>query len=217
MRPVSRYLPAFAAAAAADPNPSWRAHATVRMLMLHDSGLPAHVEFFKKDKGKAAVLAAVEAEPLVREPGTQIEYSDLGFILLGEIVEQLTGLPLDEFARREIFVPLGMKSSMFNPLLVSRSPGGLRARIASTEMDETYRKRLIQGEVHDENAWAMGGVAGHAGLFSTAGDVGAFAQMLLNGGIYAHHRLLSRSTINAFTARTAVGRLRPSARLGRSR
>ncbi len=197
--PVERYLPDFAAAKAKDPDPSWRAHVTIRTLLLHDSGLPAHIEFFKKAKGKQAVLAAVEAEPLVREPGKQIEYSDLGFILLGEIVEQLTGATLDDLARREIFTPLGMKSSLFNP------PKSMRAQIAPTEMDVTYRKRLIQGEVHDENAWAMGGVAGHAGLFSTADDIAAFAQMLLNGGIYAHHRLLRRSTIDTFTARVAVG------------
>jgi CubicO group peptidase (beta-lactamase class C family) len=197
--PVEVYLPTFAAAAGKDPNPAWRARVTVRMLLLHDSGLPAHVDFYKNAKDKKAVLAAVMAEPLVREPGTQIEYSDLGFILLGEIVERLTGVTLDEFARREIFAPMGMKSSLFNP------PRNLRAQIAPTEQDDTYRKRLIQGEVHDENAWAMGGVAGHAGLFSTAGDVAAFAQMMLNGGIYEHHRLLALSTINTFTARTTIG------------
>jgi len=197
--PVSLYLPAFAAAASKDPNPAWRARVTVRMLMLHDSGLPAHVDFYKKAKGKQAVLAAVMAEPLVREPGTQVEYSDLGFILLGEIVERLTGATLDQFARNEIFAPLGMSSSLFNP------PRSLRAQIAPTEQDDTYRKRLIQGEVHDENAWAMGGVAGHAGLFSTAGDVATFAQMMLNGGVYAQRRLLTRSIIEAFTAHKGIG------------
>jgi CubicO group peptidase (beta-lactamase class C family) len=92
-----------------------------------------------------------------------------------------------------------MKDSLFNP------PKSLRSQIAPTENDTVYRKRLLQGEVDDENAWAMGGVAGHAGLFSTAGDVAAFAQMLLNGGIYGHHRLLRRATIQQFTARQAIG------------
>ena len=87
--PVERYLPEFSAAAKSDPNPSWRARITVRMLMLHDSGLPAHRDFYKDAKGHDAVLARVMAEPLVREPGTQVEYSDLGFILLGEIIERL--------------------------------------------------------------------------------------------------------------------------------
>jgi serine-type D-Ala-D-Ala carboxypeptidase len=141
----------------------------------------------------------VMAEPLVREPGKQIEYSDLGFILLGEIMERLTGEALDAFARRDIFAPLAMNSATFNP------PRNLRAQIAPTENDTTYRKRLIRGEVHDENAWAMGGVAGHGGLFSTAADIAAFAQMLLNGGMYAHHRLLARATIGQFTARQIIG------------
>ena len=198
-RPVENYLPGFAAAAKSDPNPAWRARVTPRMLLLHDSGLPDHRDFYKEAKGHDAILARVLAEPLVREPGTQVEYSDLGFILLGEIVERLTGESLDVFAKREIFHTLGMDRSMFNP------PRKLREDIAPTEMDSAFRKRLVWGEVHDENAWAMGGIAGHAGLFSTAQDVAAFAQMILNGGIYGHERVLARSTIQQFTARQTVG------------
>jgi beta-glucosidase-like glycosyl hydrolase/CubicO group peptidase (beta-lactamase class C family) len=197
--PVARYLPDFAAAAKSDPDPAWRARVTLRMLLLHDSGLPAHRDFFKDAKGHDAVLARVLAEPLVREPGTQVEYSDLGFILLGEIVKRLTGESLDVFAKQEIFETLGMDRSMFNP------PRKLREDIAPTEMDTTYRKRLVWGEVDDENAYAMGGVAGHAGLFSTAQDIAVFAQMILNGGIYGHDRLLARSTIREFTSRVAIG------------
>jgi beta-glucosidase-like glycosyl hydrolase/CubicO group peptidase (beta-lactamase class C family) len=197
--PVVNYLPDFSAAAKSDPDPSWRAQVTVRMLLLHDSGLPGHRDFYEDAKGHEAMLARVVAEPLVHKPGTQIEYSDLGFILLGEIVERLTGQSLAAFARQKIFAPLGMEHSTFNP---ARS---LRSQIAPTEKDSTYRKRLIWGEVHDENAWAMGGVAGHAGLFSTAPDVAAFAQMILNGGMHAHERLLARSTIQQFTARETIG------------
>jgi len=160
--------------------------------------LPAHRDFWEQAKGHDSVLARVMAEPLVREPGKQIEYSDLGFILLGEIVERLTGNSLDKVVK-DVFTPLEMRSSLFNP------SKDLRARIAPTEQDVTYRKRLLQGEVHDENAWALGGVAGHAGLFSTAGDIAAFAQMLLDGGIYAHHRILRRSLVAQFTTREAVG------------
>jgi CubicO group peptidase (beta-lactamase class C family) len=196
--PVVRFLPEWAAAAKSDPNPSWRARVTVKMLLLHDAGLPAHRDFYKESKGRDAVLARAMAEPLVREPGKQIEYSDLGFILLGEIAERLTGESLGETAR-DVFVPLQMNRSLFNP------PKSLRPRIAPTEDDTVYRKRLLQGEVHDENAWALGGVAGHAGLFSTAGDIAEFAQMLLNGGVYAHHRILRRSTIQQFTARQTIG------------
>ncbi|MGA9887687.1 MAG: serine hydrolase, partial [Candidatus Acidiferrales bacterium] len=197
--PVSRYLPEFLAAAKSDPNPTWRARITVRMLMLHDSGLPAHRDFYKEAKGYDAVLAKVLAEPLVHEPGTQVEYSDLGFIMLGEIIQRLTGETLEEFAKSHIFAPLGMNESLYNP------PVSLRPRIAPTEFDADFRKRLLRGEVHDENAWAMGGISGNAGLFSTAGDVAAFAQMMLNGGIYAHHRLIARATIQQFTQRQAVG------------
>ena len=170
------------------------------MLLLHDSGLPDHRDFYKEAKGRDAVLAKVLAEPLVHEPGTQVEYSDLGFILLGAVVERLTGESLDLFARQEIFDSLGMDRSMFNP------PRRMREDIAPTEKDTTYRKRLIWGEVHDENAWAMGGIAGHAGLFSTAQDVAAFAQMILNGGVYGYERLLARSTVQMFTARHTIGK-----------
>ncbi len=193
--PIERYLPEWAKG----PNPEWRAKATVRDLLLHTSGLPAHREYFRDAKGRTAVLARVFAEPLAAEPGTKVEYSDLGFMLLGEIIERLTGTKLDAFAQQQIFAPLGMRDSFFNP------PRNLRARIAPTENDADARKRLLQGEVDDANAWAMGGFAGHAGLFSAAGDLAAFAQMLLNGGIYAHRRLLSRAVIDQFAARQAIG------------
>jgi len=196
--PLARYLPEFNCAAQSDPNPEWRARTTVRMLLLHTAGLAAHRDFYKRGKSKPRVLASVLAEPLVREPGAQIEYSDLGFLLLGRIVETLTGESLDVFAQKFIFSPLGMFSSHFNP---SKK---LHAWIAPTEKDSEYRKRLLRGEVHDENAFAIGGVAGHAGLFSTAADVAAFAQMMLNGGIYAHHRLLARSTVDQFTERREI-------------
>ena len=196
--PVAMYLPEWAAG----PNPEWRRRVTLRHLLTHTSGLPAHREYFQTLKGKAPgsalgkreVLAKILSEPLTYEPGTQSEYSDLGFILLGEIVERVTGKPLDVLARERIFAPLGMKDSLFNP------PKNLRQRIAPTENDKTFRKRLVHGEVHDDNAWAMGGVAGHAGLFATAADLAAFSQMLLNGGIYAHQRVLRRAVLEQFTA-----------------
>ena len=196
--PLSRLLPEWSAAAKNDPNPAWRARVTPRMLLLHDSGLPAHRDFYRETQGHDAILALVLTEPLVHEPGKQIEYSDLGFILLGEIVQRLTGESLAEFAQKEIFSPLDMKNSLFNP------PRSLRASIPPTENDLSYRKHLIQGEVHDQNAWAMGGIAGDAGLFSTAGDIAVFAQMILNGGIYAHHRVVSRATVAEFTAHQTI-------------
>ncbi len=189
-QPIARYLPEWAAGS----QPDWRAKVTVQHLLTHSSGLPAHKPFFEQARNKAEVVQRVFAEPLEAEPGTRMVYSDLGLILLGEIVERLSGETLAQFAAKHIFEPLGMKSALFNP---SRS---LRARIPPTEMDAAYRKRLVQGEVHDENAFAMGGVAGHAGLFANAADLARFAQMLLNGGIYAHQRLLRRGTVQKFTA-----------------
>jgi CubicO group peptidase (beta-lactamase class C family) len=109
------------------------------------------------------------------------------------MLERLTGRSLDSLAAERIFAPIGMSDTSFNP-----SPK-LKSRIAPTENDTAFRKEQIRGEVHDENAWAMDGVAGHAGMFATARDLAAFAQMMLNGGIYAHHRLLKRATVEEFT------------------
>jgi beta-N-acetylhexosaminidase len=192
--PIERYLPEWALG----PNPAWRHKVTVRHLLTHTSGLPAHVDYYKTCKSEAEVVARIMAEPLAAAPGEKEVYSDLGYILLGAIIESVTGRTLDRLAKEQIFAPLGMKDTMYNPAK------GLLPRIAPTEKDADYRKRLIHGEVHDENAFAMGGVAGHAGVFSTAGNLAAFCQMLLNGGIYAHHRFLRRSTVAEFTAAQAL-------------
>jgi len=192
--PLERFLPEWAKG----PNSEWRNKVTVRHLLLHSSGLPDFRRYYLEVKGKKGIVAKALAEPLVAEPGTKIEYSDIGFILLGEIVERVSGRPLDQFARERILTPLGMNDTLFNPTK------SLRGRIAPTEDDKTFRKRLVHGEVHDQNAWAMGGVAGHAGLFSTAADLAAFCQMMLNGGIYGHQRVLSRSTIAQFTRAFAL-------------
>lgn len=197
--PLSRYLPEWASGANAGQQADWRKKVTARELLLHTSGLPAHREFYKDTKGRDAILKRAHAEPLVAEPGTKVEYSDLGFMLLGEIVERLTGETLDEFAHDEIFAPLGMSHSYFNP------PRSLRAQIAPTENDTAFRKRQLQGEVDDGNAFAMGGFAGHAGLFSTAQDLSVFAQMMLNGGMYAQERIFTRTMIDRFTQRVNVG------------
>jgi len=187
--PIVRYLPEFAAG----PQPEWRAKVTVRHLLTHTSGLPTHKNYFLEVKSKQELLAKIFVEPLEAEPGTRARYSDPGFILLGEIVERLTGKPVDALAREQIFALLGMNDSMYNP------PKRLWPRIAPTENDTAYRKRVVQGEVHDENAYAAGGITGHAGLFTTARDLAAFCQMMLNGGIYGHQRLLRRATIAMFT------------------
>jgi CubicO group peptidase (beta-lactamase class C family) len=192
--PVARYVPEWNDG----PNADWRKAVTVRNLLTHSSGLPAHKDYFLTLHSKREFIAAICKEPLEYAPGTKTVYSDLGFILLGEILERATGKSVDQLAHEQIFAPLDLGDTMFNP------PKNLLGRIAPTEIDAIFRKRLVQGEVHDENAFALGGVAGHAGLFTTAGDLAVFCQMLLNGGIYGHHRLLNRSTISQFTAPQAV-------------
>jgi len=188
--PIDRYLPEWVNG----PQPEWRRKVTVRNLMTHTSGLPPFKEYWRTSKGKQDTLQRIFSEPLEYEPGTKVVYSDLGIILMAEIIQRLTGKPLDVLANEYIFNPLGMKNSMYNP------PKKLWPEIAPTEIDKELRHRLVQGEVHDENAYAIGGVSGHAGVFSTAPDLAAFCQMLLNGGIYAHQRILKRATIAEFTA-----------------
>ena len=192
--PVSRYVPEWNAG----PQPEWRKGVTVRHLLTHSSGLPAHKDYFLTIHSEREAIARICNEPLEYEPGAKTVYSDVGFILLGGILERVTGRTLDQLARERIFAPLSMTSTLFNP------PKALLTRIAPTENDATYRKRLLRGEVHDENAFAMGGAAGHAGMFATAPDLAAFCQLLLNGGSYAHQRLLSRATVAQFTAPEAL-------------
>jgi beta-N-acetylhexosaminidase len=179
---------------------AWRHKVTVRHLMTHTSGLPPFKEYWRTSQGKAETLRMIFAEPLEYEPGAKVEYSDLGIILMAEIIQRLTGKPLDELARSLIFGPLGMKNTMYLP------PKNLWPEIAPTEVDNELRHRLVQGEVHDENAFVIGGVSGHAGVFSTVPDLAAFCQMLLNGGVYGHKRLLKRATIAEFTVPQALAR-----------
>ena len=186
---IERYLPEWTTG----PQPEWRHQVTVRHLLTHTSGLPAFKEYWRTSKNKQDTLTKIFAEPLEYEPGTKEIYSDLGIILMAEIIERLTGRTLDDLAKSYIFTPLAMKDTMYRP------PKKLLPDIAPTEIDNNLRHRLVHGEVHDENAFAIGGVSGHAGLFSTAPDLAAFCQMLLNGGVYAHHRILRRATIAQFT------------------
>jgi beta-N-acetylhexosaminidase len=187
--PIERYLPEWPNG----PQPEWRHKVTVRNLMTHTSGLPPFKEYWRTSKGKEDTLRMIFAEPLEQEPGTKVVYSDLGIILMAEIIQRLTGKTLDTLANEYIFDPLGMKNSMYNP------PNKLWPEIAPTEIDDHLRHRLVQGEVHDENAFAIGGVSGHAGVFSTSPDLAVFCEMLLNGGLYAHTRILKRSTLAEFT------------------
>jgi beta-N-acetylhexosaminidase len=192
---IDRYLPEWSTTPQQDPQQKeWRGRVTVRHLLTHTSGLPPFKEYWRTSKNKQGILTKIFAEPLDYEPGAKEVYSDLGIILMAEIVERLTGRTLDDLAKTYIFDPLKMTNTMFRPAK------RLWPQIAPTEIDNKLRHRLVQGEVHDENAFAIGGVSGHAGLFSTAPDLAAFCQMLLNGGSYAHQRILRRVTVAQFTA-----------------
>jgi beta-N-acetylhexosaminidase len=184
--PVSRFYPSFIG--------NGREKITLKHLLTHSSGLPAHLPLFKDTKGTGKFVIKILQTPLEYEPGTKAVYSDLGIILLGSILEKVTGKSLDRLAQDQIFAPLGMSHTLFKP-----GPK-LKVEIAPTEKD-AWRGRLVQGEVHDENAFAMGGVSAHAGLFSNSEDLSTFCQMLLNAGIYAHHRIVRRSTLKRFVTR----------------
>jgi len=194
-RPMAAYLPDFVQPFALATGPLWsaREEVTVRHLLAHTSGLPAYEKFYLRAREKVHVLEEALALPLEETPGQKTVYSDVGFIFLGEILERVATEPLDAFCRREIFEPLAMRSTCFNP------GAELQPRIAPTEKDDLFRKRLIQGEVQDENAWVMGGVAGHAGLFGTAGDLAAFCQMMLEEGNAGGKQLIQPGTIREFT------------------
>lgn len=170
-----------------------RAEITFRMLLAHSSGLPAHEKFYRRVSTKQELLRAAFETPLVSDPGTKAEYSDIGFIVLGVALERLADTPLDKFCQTE-FAKLGMSMTGFNP------PNSLRSSIVPTANDVTFRKRIIQGEVYDENASVLGGVASHAGLFAPAQDVAAFAHVLLQGG----PPLVRRDTLALFTKRQTL-------------
>jgi serine-type D-Ala-D-Ala carboxypeptidase len=153
-----------------------RSDVSLRALLTHTSGLPAYKKLFEQTRDRNELLHLAYATPLEANPGTRTEYSDIGFIVLGDILEKIAGESLDHFCQREIFNRLGLGSTQFNP------PADLRSQIAPTADDKKFRHKLIQGEVHDENAWVLKGVAGHAGVFSTAYDVALFAHCWLSGG-----------------------------------
>ncbi len=162
-----------------------------RMLLAHSSGLPAYEKLFLKGPTREELLTAAYAVALTADPGTRAEYSDIGFIILGVALERLADEPLDSFCQREIFGPLGMTNTTYKPAL------NLRTLIPPTVDDWAFRNRIIQGEVQDENASALGGVAGHAGLFSNAEDLAIFAHAMLNGG----PPILRPETLALFTRR----------------
>lgn len=149
---------------------------TLRQLLTHRAGLPAFRRWFLEMEGRDAYRDAIADEPLDADPGTATVYSDIGVMTVALVVERVTGRPLDAFLRERVFEPLGMADTGFLP------DSALLPRIAPTELDTLWRGEMVRGRVHDENADAFGGVAGHAGLFGTAADLAVFADLLLRGG-----------------------------------
>ncbi len=191
--PVVGIVPEFASDASGQKDLR-RADVTFRMLLSHSSGLPAYERLFLKAKTRDELLQAAFTTSLSADPGTRAEYSDIGFIILGVALERLAEESLDRFCQREIFGPLGMVNTTFNP------PAEIRSAIPPTADDKTFRRRIIQGEVQDENACVLAGVAGHAGLFATAEDLARFAHAILSGGT----PILRSETIALFTKREAA-------------
>ncbi len=179
--PVTRYLPGFQ---------QGKSDITVRQLLTHFSGLRPDVDLKPEWSGHDTGVRLALIDKPVAAPGERFIYSDINFILLGEIVRAASGQPVDVFAREEIFKPLGMKQTGFRP------EAALRARIAPTER---WKGEILRGVVHDPTTRFMGGVAGHAGLFTTAADLSRWCRMLLNGGELDGVRLFSALTVRKFT------------------
>ena len=188
---VTHYLPAFSGGE--------KDLVTVRELLEHRSGLPAGRDLWRHAHSPEEARQLVLDTPLEYHPGHGQVYSDLGADILGWVVEAAAGMPLDRFLSDRVFTPLGMHDTGFRP------SDSLAYRIAPTEVSPP-RGYPVRGEVHDENAFALGGVAGHAGLFGTASDLAVFAQMMLNGGTYDGVRIVGDSTVHLFTARAAGDR-----------
>ena len=185
-RTVVSYLPEF--------NDPEKAPITVRMLLLHTSGMKQFQFLYREIKGREQYLQRINAKPLIHKPGEMFDYTDWNMIVLQQVVERISGKTLDALLAERVYGPLGMRDTQFNP------PESLKPRIAPTEV-QAFRGGQVWGVVHDENAWAMGGVSGHAGLFSSARDLAVFEQMLLNGGSYNGVRVLRPETVSRWTAR----------------
>lgn len=179
--PVAQHLPEFATNGKED--------VTIRQLMTHTSGFPPSAPVYDVEGDREDRHQYVLQYPLTNEPGTVYTYSDLNMITLGILIERLSGQRLDQFVKENITEPLNMKDTMYNP------PESLRHRIAATEYMPWTDRGIVWGEVHDEKAWALDGVAGHAGVFSTAHDLAILAHMFLNEGSYGGKQILKPETV----------------------
>ena len=196
--PVGELLPGFMVGRAPG---TYARYVKVRHLLAHNSGLPGYVDFFRTAATPTALLRACLELPVEVPPGARADYSDPGYILLGKVLEVITREPLARWVRREVFHPLEMAATAFNP------PARAHKAIPPTEDDTVLRHRIIQGEVQDENAWVLGGTAGHAGLFSNVPDLLRFSQEILDaarrpsGAGFAGAKLSQAATIERFAER----------------
>ncbi|WP_186667762.1 serine hydrolase domain-containing protein [Sporosarcina sp. BP05] len=179
--PVAKHIPEFAA--------NGKENVTIRQLLTHTSGFVAWIPLYSKGNSREERLQLVLSQPLANAPGATYTYSDLNMITLGVLIERLSGIRQDEFVKKHITKPMGMKDTMYNP------PASLKNRIAATEFQSMPHRDLVWGEVHDENAWSLDGVAGHAGVFSTAKDLAMLAHVFLNNGIYGGKKILKPETV----------------------
>jgi CubicO group peptidase (beta-lactamase class C family) len=187
--PVCEYLRGFDA-----PD---KAFITPYMLLAHVSGMTTRM-LYREAQGREEYLKAINEYPLQSAPGTEMSYSDWNMIIMQLVIEQITGTTLDAFLQERVWEPLTMRDTGFLP------DPALLARTAPTEIQE-WRGGMVHGVVHDENAWGLGGVAGHAGLFSSARDLAVFVQMLLNGGSYGDVQILQPETVARWTSRQTLG------------
>jgi CubicO group peptidase (beta-lactamase class C family) len=195
--PVGDLLPGFVIGR---PAGTFARHVRVRHLLAHNSGLPGYVEFFRSHSTAAGVLRACLELPIQIRPGERAEYSDPGFILFGKALEVIAREPLAAFLHREIYHPMGMNHTRFNPSMSHH------LAIPPTEYDTTFRRRIIQGEVQDENAYLLNGAAGHAGIFSNVHDLLRFSQTILAAAGHpsvSQHKLFEASTVELFAERQA--------------
>jgi serine-type D-Ala-D-Ala carboxypeptidase len=185
--PVAKYWPEF--------GQNGKDKVTIEQCLLHTSGVINDNPVTDYDDGKAKALERILGLKLEAEPGKRFRYSDVGFIVLGEIVDRVSGQSLDRFAQANIFQPLGMKDTVFwkigEPI-----PPEILARMALTTKE---KDSWLVGQVHDPRARRLGGVAGHAGLFSTAADLAIFCNMILNGGEYGGRRILQKESVEKIT------------------
>lgn len=167
----------------------------IRNLLLHNAGFVPYVSYYKKVKTGKEVIDDIMNSELKYETGTKFVYSDHGMIVLQKVIERITGKPIDEFLKEELFAPLNMNNTFYNP------PDSVLYRTVPTEVDDYWRMITLRGKVHDENAYLLGGVAGHAGMFSTAADIAKVLQTLLNGGVYDGKRFFDEETVDDWTTK----------------